>query len=140
MKLYRKKLDSLDALKREQLRLRYESKKADWSDLLPTPDLQTLGSLFHLKKGWLGTFMEVLSAKSEVQLLIALAMPLLKAWNQKRTKLRDKRAASGLPPKPSFFKKALRELFIGYIVGKAVMKGFSGLRSWQNRRKKQHSN
>lgn len=138
MKLYRKKLDSLEALKREQLRLRYESKKTSLEDLFPSPDLKSLGNLFRSQNGWLSMITELLSAKSEAQFITALAVPLLKAWNKNRSRKRREKEVPGAAPKPSFLKRALREILIGYVVGKAVMMGLSGLKALRKRRKTRH--
>ncbi len=138
MKLYRKKLDSLEALKREQLRLRYESKKTDFGDLLPSPDLKSLGALLSSQNGWLSIITELLSAKSEAQFISALAVPLLKAWNKNRSRKRREKEASGAVPKPPFLKRAMREIVIGYVVGKAVMMGLSGIKALRKRRKAMH--
>jgi hypothetical protein len=135
MKLYRKKLDSLEALKREQIRLRYERKGTRFSDLVPLTEVREKRGKHKSKLGLVGSIMEIATAKSDIQMMTALAKPVLKMLGRRKSRKKEVREALGLPEKPSFLKRLLKEIAIGYITGKAVLMAVQGIRLWLNRRK-----
>lgn len=135
MKLYRKKLNSLEALKREQIRLRYERRSTRFSDLVPFSEGGSRKYKRSARHGVFGTVMELAAAKSDIQMITALAKPLMKRIAKKRAIKKELREELGLPHKPSFLKRLLKEIAIGYLTGKAVLMAAQGIRLWLKRRR-----
>ncbi len=141
MKLYRKKLDSVEALKREKIRLRYERRHTKASDLNPLAKAGRSKVTAVAKEGLMGTVMELFSAKNNLQLALALAKPLFNTMRKRRA---SKRALyeewnavqyKGKKRKPYFLKKLVQEIAVGYATGKAVLMTVRGIQLILRRRK-----
>lgn len=136
MKLYSKKLNSLEALRREKIRLRYERRHTDASDLFPIAELGRGKLSGKAKAGTLGTIFELINAKNDLQTALALSRPVLNMIRKRRHKKQALREEMGLPKKKSFMKRLAMELLIGYATGKAVLMGVQGIRMILKRRKR----
>ncbi len=137
MKLYKKKLDSVEALKREKIRLRYERRNTKVSDLNPLAEMGRSKVSSTAKEGLLATVMELVGAKSNAQMAFAIAKPLVKAVRKGRSRkqaLREEWSVSK-PKKNSFLKKLVTEIAVGYVTGKAMMMAVHGVRLILKRRK-----
>ena len=139
MKLYRKKLDSLEALKREKIRLRYKEMRTKESDLNPLTEIGRSKLSGSAKAGILGTLMELVSSKSQLQTALAIGKPVLKVLRKRRAKKQAIRYTSGLPKKKSVVKKVVTEIAVHYIIGKAVQMSVNGIRLYMRRRKAKKS-
>jgi hypothetical protein len=135
MKLYRKKLDSVEALKREKIRLRYERRHTNASDLNPLAEMGHTKVSSSAKEGLFGTLMELFSATNNLQLVAALGKPLLRAVKKRRAKSDALWLNMGKPKKKSFLKKIVTEIAVSYAIGKAVQMVFLGSRLLIKRRK-----
>jgi len=135
MKLYRKKLGSLEELKREKIRLRYERLHTKSSDLNPLAELGRGKVSGAAKAGILGTIMALVSAGSPLETAMAVGKPVLKMLRKRRSKARELRHAAGLSPKHSMFRKALTDIAVSYVIGKAVQMSVAGVRMYLHRRK-----
>lgn len=135
MKLYRKKLDSLEALKREKIRLKYELQHSKASDLNPLTELGRSKISNKAKSGLLGTIMALASSQSQWQTAMALGKPLLNLLSRRRAKAREIRYVSGLPRKKSFGKKIITDIAVSYIIGKAVQMSVHGIQLFLKRKK-----
>lgn len=135
MKLYNKKLDSVEALKREKIRLRYERRSTKHSDLNPLGEIGGSKITGSAKAGLLGTAMDLFTAKNNLQMAMAIARPLLKAMGKRKASKQALRAEMGLPKKQSFLKKLFVEVAVGYITGKAVLMAVRAIRIARKRRK-----
>src|SRR4051812_36112538 len=120
MRLYRKKLDSLEALKREKIRLRYERKHTKATDLNPLAEVGGSKISGAAQAGMLGTLMKLFAAKNNLQLAMALSGPVLKAFKKRRSNKYERWAEEGRPRKKSFLKKLVADVAVSYIIGKAV--------------------
>lgn len=135
MKLYRKKLNSLEALKREQIRLRYERKGTRFSDLMPLTEVSDKKGKHKDKQGIVGSIMELATAKGDIQMAMALAKPLLKMLGRRKSKKRALREELNLPQKPSLLTRLFKEIAIGYLTGKAVLMIARCIRMWLKHRR-----
>jgi hypothetical protein len=135
MKLYRKKLDSVEALKREKIRLRYERRHTKSDDLNPLKEIGRGKVSGSAKEGFFGTAMELFNASSNIQMAWALAKPLMRAMGKRKKKKQALWEASGRPKKKSFIKKVVTEVATGYVIGKAVQMTVLGLQMLIRRRK-----
>lgn len=127
MKLYSKKLNSLEELRREKIRLRYERRHTDTSDLFPISEIGGSKMSEKAKAGLFGTVIELFSARSDLQTAVALSRPILNMLRKSRAKKAALRAEMGLPKKKSFFKKVTMEIITTYLIGKAVQVGIHGV-------------
>ena len=135
MKLYQKKLSSLEALKREKIRLRYERRHTNVDDLNPLAEIGGTKFSGKAKEGLFGTVMELFNSKSELQTALALSKPVFKMLRKRRAKKMALRAELGLPKKDSFLKKLAVEIIVGYATGKAVQMTIRGVQLLLKRRK-----
>jgi len=135
MKLYPKKLDSLEALKREKIRLRYERRQTKSSDLNPLSELGRSKISGTAKSGLLSTVMDLASSQSQWQTAMAIGKPLLKMLRKHRSKKREIMQAAGLPPQKSFASKLISDIAVNYIIGKALQMSIHGVQLYMKRRK-----
>lgn len=136
MKLYRKKLNSLEALKREKIRLRYERRHTKSSDLNPLAEVGRSKVSGAAKTGLLGTLMGLANSQNHFQTAITIGKPLLNMLRKHRNKAHEVRYAAGMPhKKSSFLKKMVKEIAVSYIIGKAVQMSAQGIRMYLRRRK-----
>ena len=135
MKLYRKKLDSLEALKREKIRLKYERMHSKTSDLNPLAEVGGNKMPGIAKVGVLGMAMELLNSKSHVHTAFTLSKPLLKMLRNRRAKKRAIQKAAGVPHKAYILTRAIKEVAVGYLTGKAVQMAVNGLKMYMRKRK-----
>ncbi len=142
MKLYRKKLSSIEELKREKIRLRYERRFTKASDLNPLAESGRSKVSASAKEGVMGSVMEMFSAKSDWQLALALAKPALKMLRSRRKTKQAlfedwEEARKGVrkaKQKPSLLKKLVVEIAVGYAAGKALLMTVQGVRLLIRRR------
>jgi hypothetical protein len=135
MKLYRKQLNSLEALRREKIRLRFEQKHTKPDDLNPLSEIG-IGKLPGIAKvGLLGFVAELLSSKSNVQTAFTLSKPLVKILKSRSAKKREMRRIAGLPEKESVIKKVVKEIAVNYFIGKAMQMAVRGIQLYMRRRK-----
>ena len=132
MKLYRKKLNSVEELKRECLRLKYEQRRGDAKDFLPkieSASPQNKGG------GLLGIALELLDAQTPMQAALSVASPLMGMINGKR-----KKAKAAKPDEPSVVRKiagkVIKDIVVTYLTGKAVQLTAKGIRSFLKQKKK----
>ena len=130
MKLYRKKLNSLEELKRECIRLTYEKKQTSESDLLPSfgsgksskkkknsDDGTSLGAM----SGIVGTAMGLLNGASPMQTALSLAGPVLKSLGKGRPK--------------RILGTIAKDLLVAYAMGKGVQLAVKGVKWYLKKRK-----
>jgi hypothetical protein len=135
MKLYPKKIGSLEALRREKIRLRYERLNTKASDLNPIAEIGRGRISGAAKSGILGTVMALMTSTSQMQTVLALGEPLLKLLGKRRAKARERRYAAGLPKKKSVIKKVFTEIAVAFIIGKAVQVSIEAVRLYRRRQK-----
>ena len=135
MKLYRKKLNSVEELKREYIRLNYRKKQIDAADLVP--DLGFLGGNDKERgsknSGILEMAMSLINAKGPLQMALAVAGPLLGMIGKNK-----KKAEPGYGPK-KLLGKLLKEIVIGYVVGKGLQLAGRGLKAYLKKQRQQKS-
>jgi hypothetical protein len=137
MKLYRKKLESVEALKREKIRLRYERRHTKTSDLNPLSEMGHGKVSRSAKDGIVGTVMELFTASNNLQMAFAVAKPILRAMGKSRRKKQAMWEGYGQPrkKKKSFLKRFVVEVAVGYIIGKAIQMTVLGAKMLLKRRK-----
>jgi hypothetical protein len=135
MKLYPKKLGSLEALKREKIRLRYERMHTKASDLNPIAEIGRSKISGSAKSGIMGTLMALMTSTSQMQTAIALGGPLLRMLGKRRAKARERRYAAGLPKKKSIVKKVFTEIAVAFIIGKAFQVSVEAVRLYRRRKR-----
>lgn len=136
MKLYRKKLNSLEALKREKIRLRYERRHTKPSDLNPLAEVGRSKVSGAAKAGLLGTIMDLINSENQFQTAMVIGKPLLNMLRRRRNKARAFRHAAGMPGKKnSFLKKLVKDVAVSYIIGKAVQMSVRGAQMYMRRKK-----
>lgn len=128
MKLYRKKLTSIEELKHEQIRLRYERKNTKSKHLLPNigkvgkkltggkASSDGAGNILNLAMG-------ILSGGSPIQTVVSLAGPALNLLFKGNTA--PKRIAARL----------IKDLVITYLAGKALQLAIKGGKAYLRSRK-----
>src|ERR1700710_345751 len=86
MKLYPKKINSIEELKREQIRLKYELKNTSSSDLIPNISIPGFGknSSKESKSNLIGIATGLLTSKSWIQVAMTLAGPAFKLITKKK--------------------------------------------------------
>ena len=136
MKMYRKKLNSLEELQREKIRLRYERRHLQAEDLNPLPEWGRNKISGAATSGLLGTLIALVSSDSKMQTALALGKPIWNALRKRRPKKRQIRYAAGLPREKSVAKKIITEIAVNYLIGKAVQLSVKGIRSFVKRKKK----
>ena len=135
MKLYRKSLNSLEELKREKIRLRYERMHTRSSDLNPLSELGKSKINRSTQSGIMSTIMELVSSGSPLDTAMAVGKPLLSLMRKRRNRAREIRYAAGLPPKRSLVRKVLTDVAVSYIIGKAVQMSVAGIGMYLHRKK-----
>ncbi len=144
MKLYPKSLNSMEALKREKIRLRYERMHTHASDLNPLGAGEGRKHKISgaAKEGMLGTVMELVGAKNNMQMAMAIGKPLFRMLRKRRAKAARREgeyfAGSGnsrAAKKPSLLKKALADVAVSYLMGKALQLSIRGFQLYFRRRK-----
>jgi hypothetical protein len=135
MKLYRKKLDSVEALKREKIRLRYERRHTKTDDLNPLAEMGRSKVSGSARDGIVGTVVELFTASNNLQMAWAIARPVMKAMGKRRRKKQQMWEGAGHKKKKSFFKRLVVELAVGYAIGKAVQMTILGAKMFMQRRK-----
>lgn len=138
MKLYRKKLDSLEALKREKIRLRYERMHTKASDLNPLAEMGGKTGSTVATTGLLGTLAGLFAAKNNMQIAMAVGKPLLKALRKRHAKHEAAYVASALSykkKKSSLLKRLVTEIAVNYAIGKVVQLSVLSINALRKRRK-----
>lgn len=133
MKLYRKKLNSLEELKRECIRLNYVKRHTDTSDLLPALGSSARGNKKKKNKdedsddgsvmsGIVSTAMAVINGGSPLQTAMGMVSPVMKLIGKSN---RSKRLLGNIA----------KELIIGYLAGKGVQLAIKGFKRYMRNRK-----
>lgn len=137
MKLYRKKLNSLEDLKRECIRLSYEKKQTSESDLLPSFNSGKASKKKQRKNdddddssgnalsGIVTAAMGLMGGASPVQTALSLAGPAFKVLG----KGKPKRILGSIA----------KDILVAYATGKAVQLGIKGVK-WYLRKRKAKKN
>ncbi len=133
MKLYAKKLDSLEALKREKIRLRYERRHSKASDLNPISEIGGNKSSGVAKTGLLATVLALASSRSQLDTFMTVGRPLWRMISKRRAKA-EARYAAAVQQKPSFAKRLITDVVVSYIIGKALQVSVQGLRVYLRRK------
>ena len=127
--LYRKKLNSIEELKREKIRLRYERMHTKTSDLNP------IAEMGKKKKGgdvaasnFLSLALSLLSAKNSSERVMKIAPFLMKRLN-KRKKSKDGKAGK------SMIARLTGEVLTSYLVGKTILVSASLLTGYIKKRR-----
>jgi len=130
MKLYRKKLNSVEELKRECIRLNYQKKQTDAKDLMPK--LSFLGGnkseRASKNSGLLEMGLSLINAKGPLQIALAVAGPLIGMIGKSKKKTiasAPKRLLGGL----------VKDLVIGYISGKGIQLAIRGAKWYLKKRR-----
>ncbi len=118
MALYNKqKINSLAGLRREKLRLRTELERMSAAGIISSDDLAAAGE--RKKKGddsgWFGLVSGLLTSRTTLDSIFALALPLLRFFPQKTQR--------------NFLRAFVREFFGGYLKWKGMSWGFKIIRS-----------
>jgi len=118
MKLYSKKLNSVEELKREKHVLKYALKHSGSDDWL---NLNNLGSSDPRTEnaagaGVLGTVISAFGNKSMLNTILAMAPPVISLATKRRRK-----------PEAGFLQRAAREVVTGYIKWKAIQMVYRGI-------------
>ncbi|WP_276132367.1 hypothetical protein [Polluticoccus soli] len=112
MRLYPKKLNSLEELKREKQVLKYarkHSKPEGFMDMIPKPSAKE-----DKQSDILSFAGDLLTSRSTIDTLMTLGLPMLKLVGRKTEK--------------SFLKTVVGEVFGGYIKWKVLQMGVRGVR------------
>jgi hypothetical protein len=136
MKLYPKRLNSLEALRREKIRLRYERRHTTVSDLFPVVEIGRSKITGEAKAGLLSTVIELLRAKGDLQMALALFKPVLRALRKRSEQKKAMQEEMGLPKKDSFIRKLVVEILTGYLTGKALQMAVRSIRMALKRQQK----
>lgn len=120
MKLYNKKLSSLEQLHREKVLLRYRRRQSNINDLNPLTELGKSKVSPAAQEGLFGTAMELLGSGSKLQMAMAIGKPLLKLIGRSRNKRRAAARFVDEPPRGSRLKKLATGLIVTFVIGKAV--------------------
>lgn len=131
MKLYRKKLNSVDELKRECIRLSYQKKQMDAKDLIPK--LSFPGGSGSKEKGSknagiLELGLGLINAKGPLQMALAVAGPLIGMIGKNK-----KKAVTAAPKR--LLGNLVKEVVIGYVSGKGIQLAMRGARWYLKRRR-----
>lgn len=136
MKFYNKKLDSLEALRREKIRLRYERRQTKSSDLNPLADMGQGKTKTAAQAGLMGTLIGLASSKGNLDTIMMIGKPLLKMLRQRKKKSQELYVgAAGKVKKNSALKKLVAEVAINYMIGKAVQMSVRGIQMYMRKRK-----
>lgn len=124
MKFYPKQLNSLEEVRRERIRLRYEKRNTGLSDLLPFGNSQAgkrekSGSA---TSGIVNTAMSFMSGGSTLQTILSLAGPLISNIGKRKKPRR-------------FVGNIAKDLIIAYAIGKGAQLAVKGIRSYLKKRK-----
>jgi hypothetical protein len=132
MKLYSKRLNNLEELKREKHVLKYalkQSKSEDWlnldSILKTNKDEKNTESA--AEAGILGSIISGLGSKSLFNTVLAMAPPLITMMSKSGSKKK----------KSSFIERAAKDVILGYIKWKAIELGYKGVTSFMNSKKEE---
>lgn len=117
MKMYTKKLNSLEELKREQQVLRYAAKHTGSEDWLNFKDLGMKDSSADAAgAGMMGTLISALGSKSLLNSVLAMAPPLLTMATK-----------SGHRRKSNVMERMAKEVLFGYVKWKAIQMTYRGV-------------
>lgn len=119
MKLYNKKLTSLEQLHHEKVLLRYRRRQTSFADLNPLTEASRAKVTPAAQEGLLGFAMQLMGSNSKVETAMALGKPLLRMLRKTRKRKPEYRAYDA-PSKGSSLKKALTGLVVTFVIGKAV--------------------
>jgi hypothetical protein len=119
MKLYNKKLSSLEQLHREKVLLRYRRRQTNVADLNPLKEAGRTKVTPAAQEGLLGFAMQLMGSGSKLEMAMALGKPLLKAIRKRKSRKRGYQAYDA-EPQPSRVKKIVKGLVITFVIGKAV--------------------
>lgn len=138
MKLYPRKLNSVEELKREQLRLKFEKLHTKASDLMPIKELSRGSKSAGTSNKLLNTALGLMNSKSSMQQAMLLAGPVLSLLRGKKKSRKYRHSDDDNdrhPKKKGFLKKAVTEIVVGYLIGKAVQVGVHAVRLLIRKRK-----
>ena len=135
MKMYRKKLSSLEELRREKIRLRYERRHLQPKDLNPFSEWGGSKMSAAAGSGLLGTILGFATSHSKWDTALAIGKPLLKALGRRRKRKQYVHYASVAPRKKSTAKRIITDIAVTYLIGKAVQLSVKGIRSFAKRKK-----
>lgn len=141
MKLYRKRLTSIEELKREKIRLRYERRSTKAKHLLPDIT-KAKKKLMGGKKGAAGssshllqTAMSLMGGKFTASTVMSLAGPLLKMVLKRRGNAPAQYAVSAGPAKPSMISRIVKDAIVCFLLGKAIQLSAGLAKSYLKARK-----
>ena len=120
MKLYNKKLSSLEQLHREKVLLRYRRRQSNIADLNPLTELGKSKVTPAAQEGLLGTAMELLGSGSKLQMAMAIGKPLIKLLGKSRGKRKAALRVVDEAPRGSRVKQFAKGVLITFLIGKAV--------------------
>ena len=130
MKLYRKKLNSVEELKREYIRLKYQKKQMNAKDLMPK--LNFLGGDKNERSsknsGLLELGLSLINAKGPLQIALAVAGPLIGMIGKGK-----KKAAASTPK--NLLGTLVKDLVIGYVSGKGIQLAMRGAKWYLKKRR-----
>lgn len=130
MKLYRKKLNSVEELRRECLRLNYQKQQLKTEDLVPK--LGFGGGREERKSrnaGILEMGLSLINAKGPLQIALAVAGPIMGMIGK-----RKKKAVTNSGP-GKLLGNLARELVIGYLSGKGIQLAMRGIKWYLKKRR-----
>ena len=135
MKLYRKKLNSVEELRRECIRLTYQKKHSDVKDLMPKMELfgkaKKKGIGGSKNSGILEMALSLINSKGTLQTVLALAGPVMSMIGKdKKTVVVNQRSRSS-----GFLSKVVKDIVIGYAVGKGIQLAVRGFKSYARKQR-----
>ena len=136
MNIYHKKLNSIEELKREQIRLNYEKRHTKASDLNPIKEFGNKKSA-RANQNILGTILELAKSDSPLSTAMAIGKPLLRLLSKRRNNKREAfaRLHPDAPKKQGLIAGVVEEIVVAYAIGKAVQMSIRGIRLYLKARK-----
>ena len=133
MAFYRKKLNSVEELKRETIRLNYRKKQISAEELMPKipflggkSDGESSGSK---GSGILNLALGLINAKGPLQMALAAVGPVMTMIGNRKKKV------APASPKKSLPARLLKEIVVGYLVGKGMQLALKGIGKYLKKRR-----
>ena len=125
MKFYRKKLNSVEELKRETIRLNYRKKQISAEELMPK--IPFLGGKSdgeggsNKGSGILNLALGLINAKGPLQMVLAAVGPVMTMIGNRKKKVTPETKKLSLPG------RLVKEIAVGYLVGKGIQLALKGI-------------
>jgi hypothetical protein len=139
MKLYNKKLNSLEQLQREKVLLRYRRRQSKVEDLNPLTEMGKTKVTPAAQDGLMGFALNLMGSGSKLETAMTIGKPLLKLLKSRSRKKVQRAYYAEEKPVGSKIKKIVQGIVITFVIGKAVQMSVRYLGMYRRRKALEHN-